>query len=510
MTDRPLPELVENPKLTLYAFHLCHDMASAEGQRVEDGDRLWENFAKLGQELAIEPLATWQQWLNLPEHGGTVEFRELLSEEIGRCLRFPFSSVDADSETPEPRRNGELYALQIHDSYAADLTFRYSSKVSINDLKNLNPQGKLLPDRIQASLGQTLVLFAKPIVNDTHPETLRQVADRCLNALLAEADPKWQNLSYLGDGKLLNSPIFEYSNFIEDPAQSCHVIIWLDCHLDTTNLEAEGDYYHPLINLLCSRWKICFSYYQARDRYREAKAAYHELENQTKALNNLPSDMSERLTYLKESLLLTNRKTFTYASYIRDIEDHRTTLITNFKNYTIFLKHINQVSGDHQLTCLQHFSDSRSKFLGQIHTDLHYLRPGKVLFRQYIATLRGIVEVEQAEIDRDQQQTNQDLQNRIQAVGVGIAAGAIVASTSGLITEPWQLPNRDRFWLPPHPFVVALFWSIFCSVGAWWLVEKWMSEKLIFSLGAWWPPRQWIQIKKQQPTSNQDSDIHRP
>ena len=209
--DRPLAEFVENPKLTLYAFHLCHDLANAEGQRVEDCDRLWENFAKLGQELAIEPLANCQQWLNLPEHGATVPFRELLSEEIDRCLRFPIPPAEANSETPESRRNGELYALQIHDTYAADLTFRYCGKVPINQLKHLNPQGKLLPDRIQASLGQTLVLFAKPIVNDTNPETLRKVADRCLNALLAEADPNWQNLSYLGDGQLLNSPIFEYN-----------------------------------------------------------------------------------------------------------------------------------------------------------------------------------------------------------------------------------------------------------------------------------------------------------
>lgn len=478
MSEDSLPEFVENPKLSLYAFHLCHDMASAEGERVEDCDRLWENFAKLGQELEIEPLDTCQQWLNLLEHGGTVPFRELLSEEIGRCLRFPILPADANN-IPEPRHNGELYALQIHDTYAADLTFRYCGKVSINELKNLNPQGKLLPDRIQASLGQTLVLFAKPIVNDTNPETLRQVADRCLNALLAEADPKWQNLSYLGDGQLLNSPIFEYDNFDENPAKSCHVIIWLDCHPDTANLEAAGDYYHPLINLLCYRWKICFSYYQARDRYRDAKAAYHKLENKTKALHNLPSDVSERLTLLKKWLLSTNPEAFTYASYIRDIEDHQTTLITNFKNYTISLKQINQVPGDHQLTCLQKFSDSRSKFLGQIHTDLHYLTPGKVLFGQYIATMRGIVEVEQAEIDRDRQQTDQDLQDHIQSIGVGIAAGAIVASTSGLITEPWYFPNGEKIEVPliphsliPHPFIIGFIASFLCSVGAWWIAKK--------------------------------------
>jgi hypothetical protein len=486
MTEDSLPEFVENPKLTLYAFHLCHDFASAEGQRVGDSDRLWENFAKLGQELAIEPLATCQQWLNLPEHGGTILFRELLSEEIGRCLRFPILPADAKN-TSEPRRNGELYALQIHDTYAADLTFRYDGKVSINQLKNLNPQGKLLPDRIQASLGQTLVLFAKPIIkpiikeDNSPPENWRSFADRCVKNLLAEAAPHWQqNLSYLGEGKLLSSPIFAYEtyqNLAENTAESCQIIIWLDCHPDNSKLEADAKYYHPLINLLCCRSKIQFSYHQARTSYRETKALYRELEQQAQELNNLPQDISERLTSLKKSLLQTQPKSFTYASYLRDIQDQRTTIITNFKNYTISLENMQQIEGENDLFFCQTFSNKRSQFLAQIHTDLNYLTPGKILFGQYIETVRGIVEIEQAEINHHEQEANQDLQDHIQAVGVGIAAGAIMASSSGLITQPWSLPSRDRPLLPPHPFIIALVISCLCSVGAWLLAKKVINQR---------------------------------
>lgn len=479
MTDRPLAEFVENPKLTLYAFHLCHDMASAEGQRVADSDRLWQTFAELGQELAIEPLATCQQWLNLPEHGGTVQFRELLSEEIGRCLRFPILPADAKN-TSEPRQNGELYALQIHDTYAADLTFRYPGIVAINQLSHLNPQGKLLPDRIQASLGQTLVFFAKPIIKEDNspPENWRSFADRCLKNLLAEAAPHWQqNLSYLGESQLLSSPIFAYEtyqNLAENTAESCQILIWLDCHPDTSKLEADAQYYHPLINLLCCRSKIQFSYHQARTSYRETKALYRELEQQAQELNNLPQDISERLTSLKKSLVQTQPKSFTYASYLRDIQDQRTTIITNLKNYTISLENLQQIEGENELFLFQTFSNKRSQFLAQIHTDLNYLTPGKILFGQYIETVRGIVEIQQAEINHHEQEANQDLQDHIQAIGVGIAAGAIVASSSGLITQPWYLPNGKKVELSllPHPFFIALIFSFFCSVGAWWIAKK--------------------------------------
>ncbi|MBK4729021.1 hypothetical protein JJD41_03825 [Oxynema sp. CENA135] len=473
MTEDSLAQQVENPKLTLYAFHLCHDMTLGEGERVEDCDRLWQTFEELGQELAIAPLATCRQWFNLPENGGTVPFRELLSQEIDRCLRFPI---------PQSRRNGELYALQLHDTYAADLTFRYSGSVSVDQLSHLNPQGKLLPDRIQASLGQTLVLFAKPLINgDTsHPETLQKFADRCLKALLAEADSHWQNLSYIAQGKLLGSPIFEYDNFAEDPAQSCHILIWLNCHPDTTPLEASATYYEPLINLLCSRSKIRFSYHQARQRYRDARKIYQQLETVMQGLQTLPADTAERLTFLKGSISKTTPKAFTYASYIRDIEDQRTAIITNFRNYITALNHLNQLEGENELKLFQDFSDRRSQFLGQIRTDLNYLMPGKTLFGDCIATMRGIVEVEQAEINNKLQETEQDLQDHIQAIGVGIAAGAIVASSFGLVTQPWYFPNREKIELPflsPHPLIMALIFSGLCSVGSWLIARKVIEKK---------------------------------
>jgi hypothetical protein len=86
--------------------------------------------------------------------------------------------------------------------------------------------------------------------------------------------------------------------------------------------------------------------------------------------------------------------------------------------------------------------------------------------------MRGIVEVEQAQMNHNQQEANQDLQDHIQAVGVGIAAGAILASTSGLMMETWTLPKPNQGRQPLHPFLLALAVSAFCSWGAWKLM-KW-------------------------------------
>lgn len=475
MSEQLSGELLHYPKLSLYAFHLCHDMALAEGERVEDADVLWQQFEELGKSLKIPALETCRQWLNIPEHQAMVPVRELLSEEIGRCLRFRFPPVAGEAGTPG--RNGEFYAVQLHDTYVADLTFRYSGIVPVAELTHLNPEGRLLPDRIPASIGQTLVLFAKPVIPEESPspETLRPLADRCLQALLTQAQTSFDP-SYVAEGQLLGSPIFEYDNDAENPAQSCHILIWLDCHPDTAQLEDSGDYYRPLMDLLCYRSKIRFSYHQARKRYRDCRKLYTELQNLMEALQTLPEDTAEKLTVLQDFLLTINPQAFTYASHIRDIEDQRTTIITNLKNYTTKLEELTNLDGKQELSFLQAFSsECRSKFLGQIHTDLNYLKPGQALFGHCIATMRGIVEVEQAQMNHNQQQANQDLQDHIQAVGVGIAAGAIVASTSGLMFQPWEWKGEKfepSFPLPLLAFLIALLFSAACSVGAWYWAKE--------------------------------------
>jgi hypothetical protein len=67
------------------------------------------------------------------------------------------------------------------------------------------------------------------------------------------------------------------------------------------------------------------------------------------------------------------------------------------------------------------------------------------------------------------------LQDQIQAVGVGIATGAIVASTSGLMFQPWEWKGEKvepSFPLPLLAFLIALLFSAACSVGAWYWAKE--------------------------------------
>ncbi len=87
------------------------------------------------------------------------------------------------------------------------------------------------------------------------------------------------------------------------------------------------------------------------------------------------------------------------------------------------------------------------------------------------ASIRGLVEVDQAERDRILQNQNQQLQDHVHAIGVGIAVGAIVASSSGLmLAEQITLPWEQNHGKDLHHFTIAVLLNSACAIVFWFLV----------------------------------------
>ncbi|MEG4809811.1 hypothetical protein QUA82_18940 [Microcoleus sp. F8-D3] len=68
-------------------------------------------------------------------------------------------------------------------------------------------------------------------------------------------------------------------------------------------------------------------------------------------------------------------------------------------------------------------SSLSNKYQRQIKANLRYLEPDQKLFYRAIASIRGIVEIEQTEIDRN-------LQTTIAVVGAGIGVAGVVAASA--------------------------------------------------------------------------------
>ncbi len=435
MTDNTLQ--IKNPSVTLYAFHLCQDLTQESGQLRQDAEQLWQNCASLSEPLAIPDLKSLPEKLQFQPAQIPITnlYIELLPDN-GRLKYTPPLQIEGSALTVE------VYPLQIHDTYALDLTLYYQNvTVSASQFSHLNPQGCLLASNIQASLGQTLVLYAEPVGS---PDEDRKLADACLDAFLQESDQ--QRPFLIASGQLFGSPIFEYDNGEEKPSEQCHILVWFNRHPETLNLAQKT--YRSFLNLLCCRSKILFAYHEARWCYHQTRELYVELEQEVQIFKELPNQAEERLEKLKRQLTQMLPKTFEYGRYLRDIEDHKIAIATNAKNYKLWLEKIRESSleGDDLEFLANFLNQTCQRFQNQIQVDLSYLKPGQHIFEQMLGTIRGIVEIEQGESDRalekalrEKEEAAEKREKRLQLwialVGTGLAVSGISAQTDAKPVE---------------------------------------------------------------------------
>jgi hypothetical protein len=435
---------VANPKLTLYAFHLRYNLSQGMKTPVENADYLWLKCQELGKKLNVPKLEELPSFI---ENNLSANITEIL----------PFTAIEHKSHL---HLRGEINALQIHDTYALDLTFRYSEpEVQINDLAGLNPEQYLLPKNINSSLGQTLVLFAKPIGNIPNEQVF---ADACLTSLLSDTEVKKLQIYCQSQGKLLGSSIFEYNNNADSPKEQCHIFIWLNTNTETTTLEEKGDYYYPLIDILNCRSKIIYARSQAIWCNQQAREDFSKLENKLMAFNkakNLP--INNKLQQFNQWLNEIPEISFNYSRYLRDLQIHKNIIKTNSKNLALYLNKLKAISlPQEDLEFLYNFLElAETTFIEQIDVDLGYLIPAQNLFEQMISTIRGIVEIEQAKSDRS-------LEKTIQILGIGFGGGGIVSGVIvqhiGSINQPVAFISPNN---PPHPFYASLILSIIATIA---------------------------------------------
>jgi hypothetical protein len=382
---------------------------------------------------------------------------------------------------------GFIYPQSIHDSYALQFNIYQPEEIGcdayeISDLKQFNPQNCLTPQPSVTNgyLGQTLLISA--YLDSSPPDNIRDLEDsanQCLFSFFNLKNPAQYPKLYRVSN-FLGGYLYEYGNpEIALENNPCgHVLIWFlfaenptlilqKCYFDLPELFL---YYHKSVN----HYQQSRNFYQKTDELSsETEQHLNKFRDQYITTNSTESTLDDtELENLKTLIKTLLKDSLAYSKELRNLEYARNTITINTSNYQYTLEQMAQKS-QNPLTTLQFFRDRESpKFQQQIAADLIYLCQGYNLLDKAIATIRGLVEIDQAQRDRARLEAEENLQDSLQAVGVGIAAGAIVASTSGLITQPWEFPNRDRIWLPPHPFLIALVGSVLCSVGAWWIAKR--------------------------------------
>ena len=453
---------MKNFTLSLYAFHLRHTLTELPGEVVADANLLWENLVKVGEgSLPFVGLKDLRSKLICYQNGKYDPKRE-----IGRIPERLIDAQDLDLgslPTPEGFKiNANLQPFLLNDTYAVDLTLVPESpniSIDIPQLQHFKPSS-LLPSNIQASLGQTLLIYGE--VDPT--ENCDTLAKKLAIALVAGTN---LNPVRTQQGELFGSLLFEYQaldpNEPDNPAKQCHILIVINNSQAATATLA-GEAYDWLLNLLCSYHKILYIYQIARQRYREAREIYSDLENKIQEFNRLISENKIQLFGLKSLMGKIPKKSFDYTRCLQDLQTHHTAITTNITNYKICLENIQTIGRVNSPQSWQDFINKDcKKWQEQIQTDINYLTPGQELFGQFVDTIRGIVETEQTESDRS-------LENTIQILGIGFGGGAIA---SGVFTT-----HIDKINLPlvqKHPLYASLTLSIIATlifIALGWLITK--------------------------------------
>lgn len=396
-----------------------------------------------------------------------------------------------------PPIKGFFYPQLFDDSYIGSFTFylpdlsgkdgltlaelqtlkpsiHYFSGTTVSAKDNLEEQ-KLCQVLRASFLGKTLIFSAQL---REEPEDLTEFAQICLLSFLGlpsvETAPPLRN-----HWRCFKGYVYEFCGLELD---GYYGKIWLFLTFRQESITSLDRAQLELAELFFYDHKNYRNYEDSQQAYQKGLENINKIEQISQELtinicdNKSPDSSPLQLDQLKAKLKILLDISLSYSQNLRRLSDFHNMIDLHRENYEQKIIYIENIT-DSNLTSTLKLADRQfRKFQKQITANLNYLGEGARLLDTAIATIRGLIEIEQAEGDRKLQQQHQDLQDHIQAIGIGIGAGAIAASSSTLIfkqqamTLPFFSKHPGAY---PHPFVIAVLLSFGFAIG-FWAMAKWV------------------------------------
>jgi hypothetical protein len=481
-------EPIYAPNIHLFAFLQSEYFTAETSQKTEHPYYLWEccnNILKTHEIKDQFNANNLTSYKNQEPAGERVSLIIPAAVNNRQSLGFSKTLNKGNSNIP---LKGFALPLRLKDCYALGFNLRVPETdnsiptecVDISIFNDLNINQCLsFQNPPEDYLGQTLILtftltdtqIKQSQTNSTYLQTL---ANTCIDHLI-KSPTNQPTLDQ--QGELFGSPIFEYGN-PTDPF--CHILVWLFNNPKTS--EHFNQHYEQILELLLYRHKVLGLYHQQREKlYTTLRRDYEKIEQTIEQTFSTKNPNSLPLPNLTHQLLQMPPQAVEYTRTLRDLETLRHTLSINCRNYEKIAKKITAYMPAHfphsKDTILQNFSQEIApNLIEQINSDLGYFQPGAGLLDSSINAIKGIVEIQQTQQERN-------LQNTIQSIGFGLGAVGIVASTA-----PYLIPQNPENYplLPPfstsqlHPFTVVLLLSLGAGLGVWLLSSillKWWQKK---------------------------------
>jgi hypothetical protein len=442
---------------------------------------LREGLRQDSEQISLNRQKFWQKVYSEDELDGkllnSLAAAESSDIEYVELLGIGCSSVKKFDET-EPPIEGFYYPIQLKiDTYALQVDCSIASSYPPQPISRFQQiiQNVIEP-RIhgqKGKLGQTWLVWGQLPEVHKDPE---EIAKECYAKL--SQNREW-DIDLQGQGLLSGGTLFELWQLptqLKSIGESYHLLIWLFPFRDS--IESIEDrvakiYFH-LIHLFAYRSKVIWADYQARQLNIELKQDFKKVQEVINTLNQAPVPINlQRPNLLQlQSLLMNSLNILSrYTNNLSLLNSQSSTIRVNLENYHKRLDTIRKTNSESNVDI--EFLLNFSKFFAikrqaQIETDYTSLSPGLTLIENLISTIKGTIDIYQADIDRK-------LNNMVAILGImgiGLATGQIASPLIVAQFPPEQgvyfFSTQAFYWsLGTVTVVSALTWSILRLLRSW-------------------------------------------
>lgn len=423
------------PTLDLFLYDLREGLGQTEAEVVQNRSQFWQKLPETLDKTAF---------IRLDEKYFEPEYVELLGEQ-----RFSDFASDIYEGYYYPVRLGDTYGLLLDCSQKtvqSDADFTWLAYLQAYMIEKLKAQ--------TGTLGQTWLFSAQ--LPDIPLAEYKTLAKRCYETLMPNAkfaDPVC--------GEFLEGRLFEFWQYTGEERETHHVIIvfYPNQQVAQTAAKCNPDW----LRLLMYRHKMMWAYHQSRLLKQRLKAGAIEIQTCNRAVSQ-NSIQSLNLKLLQETLHKAWEILPRYTTDLSGLDDQTRTIEINLDNYQKRLQTLEKNGGQQKLK-LEQFSELvQNKYLRQVQKDHANLTPGLKLLENLIGYIQTMVAIEEEKRERS-------FQGTIATWGIGLAAGAIIASVSS------QFPTDYETYVLTRPINTVL---------TEYLPSKWIapSISIILSIGA--------------------------
>ncbi|NEQ40986.1 MAG: hypothetical protein F6K40_34145 [Okeania sp. SIO3I5] len=412
-----------NPTIDLFLYDLRNSLGDDEKDIEKNRQYFYQKFHPTVQEKLK------QDRQDRRERRGN---NENIEPDYVHLLNSFFTYLDPDT----PLENGYYYPVRLGDSYGLLLEVATPDKKTPEYFGELKAKIQQKLGENTARLGQTWMLSTYlPNSSKTTPEEIKEIAEKCLEAILPNIKNPMFSEVFNGRGEFLGATIFEYSDNNLKPetvkltdkeittvVQSQHIIIAIYPDAETFNKLA--DFYADWMRLFYYHHKVVWAYGQTRilsneikDKFSLIKTTIESVEANITQGNRQVNKLEEISDVLSKFQVMINQ----YSNLLNNLKFQQGTIEINLSNYDKRLQTLQKKAREKvtinktEIALFEEFSKLvNEKYLLQITRDLQNFDQGLKLLEGNINAIRSQVEIEKAKND-------QNFQELISVVGTAVA-----------------------------------------------------------------------------------------